>query len=246
MAPDRIGFDRFIRLRWLDQTASLAGKLQDADSLRVQVLQYLADDIPGTVARKNTAIVLTRIWWRVPQSHESLRDEALAWFSTCCPEDRLVLHWGMTLLAYPLFAQVASTVGRLLKLQGTFRLAQLSQRISADWGHRSTLETALPRVVRSMVDWQVLEATEEKGGYRGSQAIKPANSDPLLWLLEALMQSHDRDQPLSDLLRSPSLFPFDITLTATQLTESERLQLYRQAQEMTMVYLLRENKAGLA
>jgi hypothetical protein len=243
MAPERIGFDRLIRLPWLDQTALLAGELRDGDALHGALLQHLALDLSGKDARRKTANVLTRIWWRTQAQHAPLRDEALARFPACHPDDRLILHWGMVLLAYPLFGQVASTVGRLLRLQGSFRLAQLSQRIAAEWGHRSTLDTAVPRSVYSLLDWQALVGTEQPGVYQAGQPISATDPATLRWLLEAAMTAYGNDRPLSDLLRAVELFPFDVAVGASQVTQSPRLQVYQQGQEMTMVHALGGDRA---
>ncbi len=244
MAPERIGFDRLIRLRWLDHAALLAGELRDGGALHAALLQHLALDLSGKDARRKTANVLTRVWWRTPTQHEPLRDEALVLFPGCHPDDRLILHWGLVLLAYPLFGQVASTVGRLLRLQGSFRLTQLSQRIAAEWGHRSTLDTAVPRIVYSMLDWQALVGTEQPGVYQAGQPITTADPALLRWLLEAAMTAYGNDRPLSDLLRSAELFPFDLGPGAGQITQSPRLQIYQQGQEMTMVSVLWEGHAA--
>jgi hypothetical protein len=243
MAPERIGLDRLIRLRWLDQAALLVGELRDGNTLHTELLQRLALDFSGKDARRKTANVLTRVWWRTPPQHAPLRDEALAIFPVCHPDDRLILHWGMVLLAYPLFGQVAGTVGRLLRLQGSFRLAQLSQRIAAEWGHRSTLDTAVPRIVYSMLDWQALVGTEQPGVYQAGQPISATDPATLRWLLEAAMTAYGNDRPLSDLLRAVELFPFDVAVGASQVTQSPRLQVYQQGQEMTMVHMLAADEA---
>ena len=235
MTPDRIGFDRFIRLRWLDQTALLAGELRDADALHAVLLQRLAGDIAGKEALRKTANVLTRIWWRVPEPHRVLREDALARFEACTIDERLVLNWGMTLLAFPLFCEVTAVIGRLLRLQGVFQQAQLSQRIGADWGHRSTLDTAVPRIVRSMLDWGVLKTTGDGGVYDADQQIAPPGMAPALWLLEALLLSRGTDLAFNDLVRSPELFPFALRLSPSDLRASDRLHLYQQGQNLVMV-----------
>ena len=45
------------------------------------------------------------------------------------------------------------------------------------------------------------------------------------------------DRPLSDLLRAAELFPFAIESGASQVTQSPRLQVYQQGQEMTLVHV---------
>lgn len=244
MAPERIGFDRLIRLRWLDQAALLAGELRDGDALHGALLQHLVLDLSGKDARRKTANVLTRVWWRTPAQHEALRDEALALFPHCHPDDRLFLHWGMVLVAYPLFGQVAGAAGRLLRLQGSLRLAQLNSRIAAQWGHRSTLDYAVPRIVYSMLDWQALVTTDQPGVYQTSQPVTATDPSLLRWLLEAAMTAYGNDRPLSDLLRAAELFPFALESGASQVTQSPRLQVYQQGQEMTMVHALLQGQAA--
>jgi len=206
MAPDRIGFDRLIRLRWLDRAALLAAELRDAEVLHQAVLAQLAGELPGAKARLNTASILTRIWWRTPDEQIPLRDEALTQMRGCTPDERLLYHWGMCLLAYPLFRDVAATVGRLLRLQGVVRQAQVVSRISAAWGNRSTLDTAVPRIVRSFVDWGVLVVAEEKGAYLAGTQSTLSRREMTSWLLTAVRNTRPDDRPTGELLRTPELF----------------------------------------
>jgi hypothetical protein len=50
------------------------------------------------------------------------------------------------------------------------------------------------------------------------------------------MTAYGNDRPLSDLLRAAELFPFTLEFGASQVTQSPRLQVYQQGQEMTMVH----------
>jgi hypothetical protein len=65
----------------------------------------------------------------------------------------------------------------------------------------------------------------------------------LRWLLEAAMTAYGNDRPLSDLLRAAELFPFALEFGASQVTQSPRLQVYQQGQEMTMVHALVGDRA---
>lgn len=221
MAPDRIGFDRLIRLRWLDRAALLAAELREPDALHQAMLAQLAGELPGVDARRKTANVLTRIWWRVPEEHVPLRDEALAQMVACTPEERLLFHWGMCLLAYPIFRDVAATVGRLSRLQGAFRQVQVVSRISAEWGNRSTLETAVPRIVRSFVDWGALVVAEEKGAYRVGTQIALARRGMASWLLTTVQTARASDLPRIELLHAPEMFVFRISSSPGSQVTSE-------------------------
>ena len=236
MAPDRIGFDRVIRLRWLDRAALLAAELRDADALHQAILAQLAVELPGVDARRKTANVLTRIWWRVPEEHIPLRNEALAQMVDCAHEERLLFHWGMCLLAYPIFRDVAATAGRLLRLQGIFRQAQVVSRIGAVWGNRSTLETAVPRILRSQADWGVLTAASERGGYLVGPTLSPAPGGPVLWLLATLLESCDAEVLVNDLFHAPELFPFAVTLSPSALAQSGWFRLQQVGQRVLVVF----------
>lgn len=213
MAPDRIGFDRVIRLRWLDRAALLAAELRHTESLHQAMLAQLVGELPGVIARRKTANVLTRIWWRVPDEHLSLRDAALVEIEGCTPEERLTYHWGMCLLAYPIFRDVAATVGRLLRLQGAVHQGQVASRISAEWGNRSTLQTAVPRIVRSFVDWGVLTETEGKGTYAPSPPLSATQPRPASWLFQSLARSRGTDISTRDFPYAVELFPFVLAAT---------------------------------
>lgn len=235
MAEDRIGFDRTIRLRWLDQAALLARELRDNEALRESLFEWLAHDVRGEEGRRKTVIVLARIWWRVPEEHIRFREEAFAMVAEARPEARVVLHWGMALLAYPLFRDVTAIIGRLLRLQGAFTLGQVSHRISADWGNRTTLKYAIPRILRSLSDWEIIEPTDEVGGYKPGPQISPPRVEPALWLLEAALRARERGVPVSDLLRSPELFPFALPVSPGDLLRSGRFQVDQQGQDLLMV-----------
>ena len=239
MTPERIGFDRTVRLQWLDKTALLASELRDEDALRGALLKWLAGYVNGSESRRRTANVLTRLWWRVPTAHVPLRDEALEWVAGLPAQERLALHWGMALLAYPFFLDVASISGRLLRLQGTFKLAQVSERIGAQWGNRPTLEFALARVIRSLQDWGVLLSGEQRGIYTATPTPIPLPTTPALWLFEAVLRARGTELPAGDLLRAPELFPFESAAALTALASSKRFVLQQEGPEFVVIQLAR-------
>lgn len=58
------------------------------------------------------------------------------------------------------------------------------------------------------------------------------------------MTAHGSDRPLSDLLCAAEMFPFALEFGASQVTQSPRLQVYQQGQEMTIVHVLVGNRAS--
>ena len=228
-----VGFDRSIRLNWLDRTAEWASQGRSTADIRMRLNRLLDGQVAGEgphSARGKTMTVLIHIWVQVPDPAVPLRNEGLTLLSNSREHDRLPLHWGMCLATYPFFRDVAATTGRLLSLQGTATLAQVTRRIVEKWGARSTVTRASRRVVRSMVDWEVLRDTGRRGVFRGSRAQPVSNGNGVgVWLVEAGLLGSGREAvPLGAVTRHPMLFPFRLAVGAREAAASSRLELYRE------------------
>lgn len=233
-----IGFDRRIDLDWLDAAAAQAVAGASPDALRASLWILLEGVVRGDTARGKTVTVLNHIWGAVPPSAISLRQRAIERLATCTPEERLALHWAMMIGTYPIFSDIASAVGRFLRLQGSLTLAVLSRRLAGRWGARSTLLRAVQRIVRSMVQWDVLRDTATPGYFAGPTGPHRVGADVGLILIEALLV--DAEQaclPLGQLLTHPGLFPFELALTVDQVRAAPQFQLYREGLDSDMVEL---------
>ena len=72
-----IGFDRKIRLSWLDATAEWVAQGKSAAEIRGKLDLLLEGEVTGEAARKKTKSVLLRTWLLVPDHLQALRDEGL-------------------------------------------------------------------------------------------------------------------------------------------------------------------------
>ncbi|MEJ5198961.1 MAG: hypothetical protein WHX53_08565 [Anaerolineae bacterium] len=70
------------------------------------------------------------------------------------------------------------------------------------------VETAVPRIVRSMADWGVLAAAGEKGAYQAALLLAPTDPQTISWLLKSVGRLRDTEAPAGDLLHGAELFPF--------------------------------------
>ena len=87
------------------------------------------------------------------------------------------------LATYPFFRDVAETLGRLLNLQGSVALSQVTRRVAESWGERSTVIRATQRVVRSMVEWGMLEESGERGMFSAARPSAVPDGDAVgAWL----------------------------------------------------------------
>ena len=120
----QIGFSQRIRLEWFEQTANLILAGNDKATINDSLQDLLQDKVSvgGKSVRGNREKVITillKTWLTVPRELEKLRDEGLEILQGLPRKDRIAVHWGMALAAYPFWGAVAAHTGRLLRLQGT-------------------------------------------------------------------------------------------------------------------------------
>lgn len=236
-----IGFDRRLALDWLEATASRVAAGDSLEEVRAGMWDYLEGKVSGdkfNSDRGKTMTVLTRIWAKVPLTVDPLKTRAIAIFQTSKVRDHLALHWAMAIASYPVFSDVTATAGRLLSLQDTFSLAQLTKRMVAQWSERPVLVKSTQRIIRSLVDWGALADTETKGVYGRAPKPLPVSREIALLLCEALLLDNEHHSlPANQLLDHPALFPFTHSLTMADLREESVFDVHRQGIDGDMVEL---------
>lgn len=238
----RIGFDRRVELTWLDALTDELRAGSSEGEVRGFLHELLQSDHPTDNARGNTVTVLMRIWALPQREHRSLQRRALELQEGIPRSDFLWLHWGMTMVAYPVFRDAAATVGRLLALQGDVSLAQTQHRLAESYGDRSTLTRASRRIVRSMVQWGAIQEGYRKGVFLPPQKRTSDSPDLQLWLMEALLTAKDAETvEATQLLKSPELFPFSIDVGIRELRRFDHFVVHRQGQNMNVIGLQRQN-----
>jgi hypothetical protein len=234
--PAYIGFDRRIRLAWLDEAAGQMLRDPEPAAVRAHLHSALAQEIQGAEARTKTITLLCRVWTNVPQAPH-VRDEALSLLPVLLPDERLWLHWGLTLLAFPFFRDVAATVGRLLRIQSQCSVGQVTDRVIAAWGERTTLVRATQRVLRSCVEWGVLREDSARGVYRASEPCRTTTVPLRNWFLEAAVRAHNTDGlPVGELVSLPENYPFVLSVQPYELTRMARFDVQQQGNGVVMVY----------
>ena len=159
----QVGFSQRVRLEWLDKTANLILAGNDQAAVRGLVAgSCLADKVSiggrsERGSREKTITILMKIWLNVPHGLEGLRDEGLNLLRNARANHRVAIHWGMTLAVYPFWGEVGAQAGRLLRLQADLTAAQVQRRIRERYGDRQTVSRATRRVLRSFIDWGILE-----------------------------------------------------------------------------------------
>ena len=234
-----IGFSRTILLDWLDVTASMC--VQKMEPLGIR--QHLADTISGTVtgtdAQRKTIDVLSAIWVKTEKTAPSLRQEALALFPTLSTsEERLWLHYGMTLVCYPIFRKVTAAIGQISRTEEIITRKMIKDRIAGEYGHLGALDRSVERIIASLTNWGALAHTEQKQNYRIILHQLIASESLQSWLLTCALQAHPSDAiPFDDLVHLPELYPFSITLGVDSLRRDGRFEVQRQGGRLDMILL---------
>jgi len=140
----QIGFSQRIRLEWLERTAYLVLAGNDNESINTALAEFLQDklSIGGKAQRGNrekAITILMKIWSNVPSELTSLRDSGLSLFKSLPRDVHIAIHWGMAMAVYPFWGAVASSTGRLLRLQGTASASQVQRRLREKYGERETV-----------------------------------------------------------------------------------------------------------
>ncbi len=234
----RIGMEKKLQLEWLGRVVALAKDEADPKLIRADMDRYLLTSLPGSESRRKHIDVLMRIWVKVADENKQLRDEALLLWERVSARERVALHWGLCLLAYPIFKDVTAAIGKLLNLQDDVLLSQVHKRIVDSWGERTTLRYAVQRLLRTLTWWGVLAETGKKGVYRAGDEMDVQDKDGALWLLHCYIQaSAEETVPLTSLLAAPALFPFKLNVRLSDLGDSERFEVTRQGLNSDVVGL---------
>ena len=222
----QIGFSQRIQLDWLEYTANLALAGNTRAEIAAELNERLRDKLsvgsdPKRGTRHKAITILTKVWISVPKGREDLRNQAIELLRRASPTDRIFIHWCMCMAAYPFFGRVAYTTGRLLRLQGTAGAAQVQRRLREQFGERETVARAARRILRTFIDWGVLQETHTKGVYCGTGKRAAGSSEALgLWAIQAvLVATRGKRQSPDVLMNGPHMFPFDATAPSVRKME---------------------------
>lgn len=223
----QIGFSQRIQLDWLEYTANLvlAGntKAEIAAELHERLRGKLSvGNEPKRGTRHKAITILTKVWVNVPNERVRLRNQGIDLLQRPSAVERTFVHWCMCMAAYPFFCQVAHQTGRLLRLQEAAGAAQVQRRVRERFGERETVARATRRVLRTFIDWRVLQETGSKGLYTAAPMGVVDHGDQLgVWAVRAVLAAKGHGpQPARVLLRGPHQFPFDVILPSMRALEA--------------------------
>jgi hypothetical protein len=222
-----VGFDQKIQLHQLDFIANELSRVASRDDLYKLVDNRLMADISGAKSRVNARTILFKIWLLVPDEHIDLRDRALSMFQSASPEERLVLHWGMCLLAYPFFKDTIEQLGYLFHLQDEVTSDHVGRKMKGLYGERRRVEVSVNAVLSTIRSWGTIE-TGKRNAHTVPERITIFSAEMKRWLVQVvLFVTHKTVIDLHHIAGEPCIFPFDISVMESELSGNE-LEITRQ------------------
>lgn len=227
-----IGFDRFLQKDWMDAAALTVENGNSVDEARSFLHDYLKDPCPKYEARKKSITVLTKIWIRIPDSLIPLRDEAICLMPHLSDEERIWLHWGMCLNAYPFFSDVIKAIGRYNDLYGIFEKREIVNFMAKNWGERTTIPRAVQRIVDSLLEWGAIVRMDTPGKFQCLKNYSTHNKTLELWLLKSVISSNKRNSyPLNNIGSISEAFPFQFTIAVSDVLLSDQFSIITESNE---------------
>lgn len=235
-----IGFNRTIKLIWLDATAALCAEGLSTPEIRARLAPVIGQEIASAENQRKATDILINIWVNTASISPALHGQAVAAFaSAATAADRLALHYGLALVAYPFLRETAAAIGVLTRSAGELTQIALKQRLIAGRGQLGSLEKAVERILASLTDWGALDRDRQRHVYTPpAQPIGAASAAAETRLLACAALAHPAEElPFSDLLRLPELYPFRFSVGIDDLRTCPWFAVQRQGGGWDMVRL---------
>ena len=201
-------------------------------------MTFLETDLESREGRLKTSRLLAKIWHGTAASAPSIQAEALRLFESAeTANDRIWLHYGLTLVAFPFFRDVAALVGKVTRHGEEVTSAIVRARLFSDRGQIAIIEKSAERSLFFMRQLGMLAIGSSTTSYVVVPgALTTSSTDLQTWLLAAVVQSQPGSQcPAEDLFGLPELFGFRITVGLDAIRKSPLLDVQRQGSSWDLV-----------
>lgn len=179
-----IAFNRRLRASWLEEGLRLLADGSDGSQWVERMEDLVKVDISGKDSIAKSMRYLRHIWTE-PGEADAMRDEAVAIYrSKTTSGTAIILSWGMAIATYPFLNDVASTLGRMLRVQPEVKLEQLLRKLTETYGERETVRRSGRYALGFITDFGFVTRTSGAGCYILGNPIK---IDPALsgWFVRA-------------------------------------------------------------
>lgn len=215
-----VGMSRNINLEWLNKTAELVMEEKSNEEIKEELKEYLSVSINSPTNLRKTREILMHIWIRFPEELLKLKSLALSLVKSHKLNNKLVAHWCMILITFPVFGDIATVIGKMKDKQIEITSSQISNKIFDKWGERSTLVHTIPKNIKTMKDIGVLE--QIKVGKYDVNKVKIEDEQAVILIIATLLFLKDKLYvSLEELINCYEVYPFQYDINIEGLQTSE-------------------------
>ncbi|WP_243186893.1 hypothetical protein [Clostridium muellerianum] len=214
-----VGLSRPIKLEWLNKAVDLLKQGKSEEEIKNELNEYLSFEITSPTNLRKTREILMTIWIKTPDEFVSIKKLALELYDNE-NVNKILIHWCMILLTYPVFLDVCALIGKLIDIQETFTTAWLKQKLFDIWGERTTLLHSVDKMLQTLKCLGVVE-NQKKGEYKAS-LIDIKNEKAVTLILLAIIATNSKAYyEIAELSQVPYMFPFSYSVSHELLYSSD-------------------------
>lgn len=224
---------RNINFQWLDKVAEMFIMEKSEEEIREELNEYLSIEIKSAINLRKTREILMNIWARDIENIGEAKELAIKLYKTNKKENKLLAHWSMTLMAYPVFADICNTIGKMESRMFDITNKEIKNRMFDLWGERSTLYHSIDKNIKTLKDINVL-APLPKNRYEVNKfSIDEENG--LILIAEILTFLRDKLYlSIDELNSSTEFFPFEYYISLDVLEKSKMFLIDKFGGEMVV------------
>lgn len=206
-----IGMSRNINFEWLNEVANLVLAEKSEIEIKESLNEYLSFSINSPTNLRKTREILMNIWVRTEEKDIKVKKLALEIFNTNKSSNKLVAHWCMMLLSYPVFGDIVTVIGKMADKQFDITTAQVKTRMFDVWGERSTLYHSIDKNIKTLKDIGTLETI--KTGLYKVESFNIEDERAVTLIIATLLILRDKlYMRLEELENSYEFYPFKYNL----------------------------------
>lgn len=224
-----IAFNRRLRASWLVEGLRLRAEGIDHQNWLETMENLVRINTKGQDSITKSMRYLRHIWANTG-AEDPLRDAAIELYKqTPIEEVARVLSWGMASATYPFLHGVATTLGRMLKVQPEVKLEQLLRKLSETYGEKETVRRSARYSLGLIHELGFVKRADSAGCYVLGPNRRVTPPAVAAWLARAWFRASGNDGIVdkATMANAPGLVFFDAPSLIADALQQEVLVVER-------------------
>jgi len=218
-----VGLSRPIKIEWLNKTVELIMEGKEEAEIKNELNDYLSFEISSPTNLRKSREILMNIWVKTPDDLQHIKKLALDIYRKE-NGSKLLTHWCMILLTYPVFSDMSSLIGKLTDIQGSFTTSWLKQKLFDHWGERTTLLHSVDKILQTLKYIGSIENIKQ-GEYKVKSYQIQDDAEKSLIVMTIIAMKIKAYYEVTELSEIPQMFPFKYSVSHELLHNSDLFTL---------------------